>query len=300
MFKKLTVPQVAGIVAAAVAAVLLVGSGVLLLMTRSAAPETAAKEIAAVSAAAAPSSAGISRPSDTTAPAATAAPSAAAAQTQPASSTAASAPGTSINAAPAALSTLLEQGGYRESTLRDYGAHQLIVVHSSGTTAEITFFEDTDSGWQQNESLTCQGYVGENGTTAAMSEQTAATPQGLYPVGSAFYQDDAPETGLDTFAITSDTYWVDDPDSAYYNQRVVGEDDKDWNSAEKMAEIPSYRYGFVIRYNDPPVGYGRGSAIFFHVNHDSPTKGCVTADEDMVLAYLAQLDASKHPFILIL
>ena len=139
-----------------------------------------------------------------------------------------------------------------------------------------------------------------NGTTAAMHEGGSATPQGLFHVGSAFYQDDAPQTGLDVFPITHDTYWVDDPDSPNYNQLVVGDEALGDDHAEHMSEISSYHYGFVIEYNMPPTGYAAGSAIFFHVSHDSPTLGCVSVSEQKVLAYLAKLDASKNPYILII
>ena len=64
--------------------------------------------------------------------------------------------------------------------------------------------------------------------------------------------------------------------------------------------IDSYRYGFVINYNMNPVVSGAGSAIFFHVSHNSPTAGCVSVSEDKVLDYLARLDKSKNPYILII
>ena len=157
-----------------------------------------------------------------------------------------------------------------------------------------------DGVWAKDSSLTCQGYVGSNGTTDYMSEGASATPRGLYSVGEAFYQYDAPATGLDSFHITSDTYWVDDPDSDNYNKKVVGDEKLGDDHAEHMSEISSYRYGFVINYNTSPTEYGKGSAIFFHVSHDSPTLGCVATSENMVLAYLAKLKASSYPYILII
>ena len=201
---------------------------------------------------------------------------------------------------PSALQTALSESGYSSDDLIAGGIEQLVTVNSNGGTgAEINFYEYTaDGGWQADAALACQGYVGMNGTTAEMSEYITATPQGLYAIGSAFYQNSPPATGLSAFAITGDTYWVDDPDSAHYNQRVVGDDNKDWKSAETMGNISGYRYGFVINYNTPPTGYARGSAIFFHIG-DGPTHGCVAASEDMVLAYLAKLDAGKNPYILI-
>ena len=201
---------------------------------------------------------------------------------------------------PDALQALLDESGRTASELQELGVGQLVVVDSEGSTAEVSFYERTETGWQTDEGLLSHGYVGANGTTAAMHEGGSATPQGLFHVGSAFYQDDAPQTGLDVFPITHDTYWVDDPDSPNYNQLVVGDDALGGDHAEHMSEISSYTYGFVIEYNMPPTGYAAGSAIFFHVSHDSPTLGCVTVSEQKVLAYLAKLDASKNPYILII
>ena len=122
----------------------------------------------------------------------------------------------------------------------------------------------------------------------------------MYAVGDAFYQESKPATKLNAFKITSKTYWVDDPNSKYYNKRVEGISNKDWSSAEHMSEISSYKYGFVIEYNTNPIKKGAGSAIFFHISHNSPTAGCVSVSEDKVLAYLKKLDKSKNPYILII
>ena len=124
------------------------------------------------------------------------------------------------------------------------------------------------------------------------------TPFGLYPVGEAFYFNEKPITGLDSFVVTPDTYWVDDPASQFYNQRREGVTDKDWNSAEHMIDYPyQYEYGFVIKYNMDPIVPGKGSAIFFHIN-DKCTAGCVAVSREECLAYLKALDKDKNPYIL--
>lgn len=199
---------------------------------------------------------------------------------------------------PEELSSLLTTAGYSEESLDSRGIHQLITVESSGSSAQISFFELGDGGWTKDEALTCSGFVGSMGTLPEISEQTSATPQGLIPIGSAFYQYSAPTTGLDAFEITNDTYWVDDPDSKYYNQRVEGTSDKDWDSAEHLMSISLYKYGFVINHNTP-AEYNKGSAIFFHIG-SSPTEGCVATSESNVLAYLEKLNASENPYILII
>lgn len=189
----------------------------------------------------------------------------------------------------------LRQKSYDD--LRALSCNQLVTVTADSTDAEIKLWECVGSKWVENESKTCYGFVGQMGTVDTMSEQISGTPRGLYPIGSAFYHYTAPDTKLDAFQITNDTYWVDDPDSKYYNQRVEGTADKDWNSAEHMADYSNYDYGFVVNYNMPPV-YNAGSAIFFHIG-SAPTAGCIATNESMVVSYLSALDKNLCPYILI-
>lgn len=198
------------------------------------------------------------------------------------------------------FASLLSAGGITTDTLNERNTNQLIIVNSSGSSATVYFYEKTNNQWKNDSDLTASGYVGSSGTTDSPSEGKSATPKGLYSVGDAFYQSDKPNTKLNSFKITENTYWVDDPDSKYYNMKVEGNSNKDWDSAEHMSEIGSYKYGFVINYNMNPIKKGAGSAIFFHISHGSPTAGCVSVSEDKVLSYLSKLDKSKNPYILII
>lgn len=203
-----------------------------------------------------------------------------------------------VISAPDLLIDLLAQNGNTPEGLAALGCRQLVTVSSSGSSAQIRFFRLSDNVWTEDESLSCPGWVGQNGVTADMHEGGYATPFGLYPVGEAFYIYSPPVTGLPTFEITQDTYWVDDPDSQYYNMRVEGTALKDWNSAEHMIDYTTaYEYGFVIQYNTEGV-YNAGSAIFFHVSYN-PTAGCVGTDRESALRYLAALSLSEDPYILI-
>lgn len=199
--------------------------------------------------------------------------------------------------APDEMNTALERGGVSLQSLSDIGCSQLVTVSSSGSSAEIRFFSRENNTWTADDSLTCSGYVGRNGVTADMHEGGNASPFGLYHIGDAFYIYDQPATGLNSFRVTGDTYWVDDPDSAHYNQHMEGTSEKDWNSAEHMIDYDVYRYGFVVEYNTA-AAYNAGSAIFFHIS-SNPTAGCIGTSESSVLSYLAKLNASENPFILI-
>ncbi len=196
------------------------------------------------------------------------------------------------------LDEILELNSNTAQELYEMGCRQLVTVQSSGSSATIDFFTFEDGAWKHSEDMTCSGYVGSNGVTYDMYEGGYASPAGLFPVGEAFYIYEQPATGLSSFQITEDTYWVDDPDSAYYNQRVDGRKNKDWNSAEHMIDYASsYEYGFVVDYNTD-AEYNKGSAIFFHIS-DDPTAGCIGTSRDDVLLYLSALDESLNPYILI-
>ena len=193
--------------------------------------------------------------------------------------------------------TALDKAKISYEQLMDFGIQQLLVVISKGDQAEVSMYEFDGKAWQDLD-LTFQGFVGKNGVSCEAHEGAYMTPFGLYPVGEAFYFNEKPVTGLDSFVVTPNTYWVDDPASRFYNQRREGITDKDWNSAEHMIDFPyHYEYGFVIQYNMAPIVPGKGSAIFFHIN-DKCTAGCVAVSREECLAYLRALDKEKNPYIL--
>lgn len=196
------------------------------------------------------------------------------------------------------LSMILHDTGHSFDELKKNECSQLIIVESNYNTAQLSMFKKDENGiWNNIEELSTSGYVGAAGVSDKSYEGSWQTPKGLFPVGQAFYIHNQPATGLEAFQITSNTYWVDDPESDYYNQRVESDGAIDWNSAEHMIDIQNYEYGFVINFNMSPIEKGKGSAIFFHIS-SSPTAGCVGTSQEMVLKYLEVLDKSKNPYIL--
>ena len=197
------------------------------------------------------------------------------------------------------LLSYLASAGYSVNDLTS-DCKQLITVNSSGSYAEISFFQLNENGiWKEDKDLMTDGYVGSNGVSKDSYEGSKMTPIGLYEVGQAFYIDTVPQTLLDIFQVTNDTYWVDDPNSKFYNQHIEGLENQDWNSAEHMIDYyNSYRFGFVIEFNTKNTIPGKGSAIFFHISSQS-TRGCVGVPEGMMLKYLSKLNKYYTPYILI-
>lgn len=196
------------------------------------------------------------------------------------------------------LKKLLSGSSY---SIDDFNFNQLIVVDTNGTAADVSLFnKDANGNWTED-ICNAEGCIGKKGITSNKTEGDGCTPMGLYSIGEAFYQNDPPpHTRLSVFKITNATYWVNDPASMFYNQKVTGTSQKDWNQAEHMADYPeSYKYGFVINYNTNPVIANAGSAIFMHCGNQ-PTSGCISVGEDDLLDILSMLDADANPHILII
>lgn len=199
----------------------------------------------------------------------------------------------------ALFNRLIKKSGCPIERINAQNTKQLIIVDAYGTEADVYMFEKNNENIWADMEMKCSGYVGSNGVDQKQMEGDKITPQGLYSIGDAFYINSQPSTWLNTFRITNDTYWVDDPNSAFYNKKVEGVQNKDWNSAEHMIDYyNSYKYGCVINYNTEPIESGKGSAIFMHCGSDA-TSGCIAVSEADMLRYLKVLNTAKNPYILI-
>jgi L,D-peptidoglycan transpeptidase YkuD (ErfK/YbiS/YcfS/YnhG family) len=207
-------------------------------------------------------------------------------------------PGT-VAVQPPLLTKLVQKAGL---TFDDIDYSQLVLVAADGSKAAIYCYDKSENGvWKLNESLGyMMGYAGRNGVNTDKHEGDGCSPGGLFGLGYAFGNNPKPETGMPWRAITNDTYWIDDPNSKYYNQWVEGTDDADWTGGEHLSEnVVSYAYAVVIEYNTVPnTVAGKGSAIFFHIG-SKPTSGCVAVTQDTLLKILKWLSEDKQPGMLI-
>lgn len=160
-------------------------------------------------------------------------------------------------------------------------ANQIIVVAADGSNATVSMHNKEDDGtW--TEILSTDGKIGRNGIGKA-KEGDGKTPTGVYRFMFGFGNMSDPGCGLNYTQVDDSYYWVDDSDSAYYNQFVTtNEVAKDWDSAEHIAGVKSsYNYVLALDYNVDCVPE-KGSAIFMHC---TPTggAGCIAVSEDMML-----------------
>lgn len=194
---------------------------------------------------------------------------------------------------------LVEIAAKNDSDVSQFDFDQLITVNSNGMTATVSFYEKQNNSWVKSAIESEEGFVGNMGVSIEASESSSYTPKGLYSLGTAFGIMPNPGTSMDYFNVTEDDYWVDDPNSQYYNQHVKGTENSDWSSAEHLIDSdPNYNYAVFIEYNTQPVVPGKGSAFFMHVGNMA-TSGCVAVSEGKMVETLKWLNKEKSPHILI-
>ena len=160
--------------------------------------------------------------------------------------------------------------------------------------------------------------IGKNGASENIHESSIKTPLGHFNLGIAFGTHDL-NINYPYIKISSNHYWVDDPNSKYYNNLVnlneyintfdypyiVNTNQKEFLSAEHLIDYPKqYEYAVYIEYNVDGEKYedgiGKGSAIFLHCLGDKGyTGGCVAIPKEDMLFILNFLDRNKHPQVLI-
>lgn len=128
------------------------------------------------------------------------------------------------------------------------------------------------------------------------------TPAGVYALGPAFGFNPEPTVRLPFFQLTDTSVCVDDSQSQFYNQLVDSAKVKpDWQSGEKMREIPEYQWGMVVKYNMNPPVKKAGTCIFIHLFNERKdgTAGCIALSEANLKELLAWLEPEQHPIIAI-
>ncbi len=133
--------------------------------------------------------------------------------------------------------------------------------------------------------------LGRTGVSLDKREGDGATPIGSFSLRRLFYRADkfpqAPLTALPTQALASDDIWSDDSSQADYNTYLKlpyqGSHEKLWRDDD------IYNLIVPLGYNDDPVVFGKGSAIFMHLARPdySPTRGCVALAQADLLEVLS-------------
>lgn len=146
--------------------------------------------------------------------------------------------------------------------------------------------KNADGSFTKQMDVYC-GY-GKNGMKPAAErvEGDGTTPIGTFPILFAFGFGENPGTALTWRSISPDSYWSGE--KASYNtwvessKRIAGEHLSEYTICYKKA--------LAIGFNQDPVVYGRGSAIFLHIKNPATwsSAGCVSVEESNMTALLAK------------
>lgn len=189
-------------------------------------------------------------------------------------------------------------------------ARQLVTVKARGSYATVaTWQRQADGSWTRL-TVTENARIGANGVVpgASRTQNTSTTPGGTYTLTQAFGINSDPGTAMPYTRVGADHWWVQDNNSAYYNQMRLGAQggfdttlpESHVNGSERLATYnPEYRYSVVIDFNRSPAVRYRGAGIFLHVNGSGATAGCVSVPQDFLAATLRWLDPAQNPRIAI-
>ncbi len=209
---------------------------------------------------------------------------------------------------PKELEDMLKRYGYTVGDSLD--GTKLIVVDTAAGTGDKTKAlvycyqkSATSKYWWniigENKTICDEAYIGENGSDFEPDANSKITPGGVFHVTEGFYIKEKPSTTFPMFEITEDTYWVTDPESKFFNQRVEGISEKDWSSADHMiTSEKSYKYGLVVSYNTASPDKDKTSAIFMQCG-TAATEGSIALPDDVLKTIIEWLDEDSNVNIFI-
>lgn len=148
------------------------------------------------------------------------------------------------------------------------------------------------------------GWIGVHGMSTHHREGDGTTPEGLFTIGATMFGTLAdPGVAYPYHRLGCGDWWDENSRSGLYNRFVhvaCGITPDFARGSEALwTEAPAYDYFAVINYNTAPVVSGRGSGIFLHVAHGSPTTGCVSIVQGDLANVLTRLRPTLDPLILI-
>lgn len=188
-------------------------------------------------------------------------------------------------------------------------SRQVITVQANGSHATVTVWQKTGSTWSKKYTTT-SARIGSHGITngATRKQGTDTTPTGTYTITQGFGVAANPGTKMPYHHVTTQDWWVEDPDSAYYNQMRQASQggfpltEAGADGSEHLINYPTqYHNALVINYNMNPAVKGRGAGIFLHDlgPQAGPTAGCVAVPQTVLTQIMSWIDPAQHPIIAI-
>lgn len=189
-----------------------------------------------------------------------------------------------------------------------FGSQQLVVVitpEMNATSGMMVRYEKEASIFKAVSIpipiiLGRSGLGWNQGREPLKKEGDGRSPAGLFDITATFGEDPTANSALPYWYADDRLICIDDVNDTRYNTMGYLNLENPPKSFEQMRRNDEvYRNGAVIDYNSERVS-GRGSCIFFHLNHPNkrPTAGCTAMDEQPLLELIHWFDPNKHPKLL--
>ena len=187
--------------------------------------------------------------------------------------------------------------------LRDYDipeeTTQLILVAIDETNEKLYLMEKQSNGMWEVAHGPFDVQIGKNGLGKEI-EGDGKSPEGLFALGYAFGEDEAPTGTTWPWRTTEDgDIWVEDSASEYYNMFIADGsiEEPDWKNYSNL-NIAAFERAIEIRYNADREA-GAGSAIFLHIwiSEKKDTNGCTSVSRENIETLIAWLDPSANTMI---
>ncbi len=166
------------------------------------------------------------------------------------------------------------------------------VVGVGGSDAKVDVYERTAAGWQAV-AAGIPAHVGAAGMAPETHDGQMKTPMGIFSLDFAFGTAPNPGGGLQYVQVGADHWWDGDMKSPTYNTMQVCKKaqcpfDTDPSSGTENLRIPQYEHAVVMGVNKARVP-GNGGAFFLHTSDGGPTAGCVSIDDQTLVAIIKWL-----------
>lgn len=167
-------------------------------------------------------------------------------------------------------------------------ATQVVSVQGAGgTKAVIGIWQRAGDLWEPVEQE-IPSDIGSAGFADTASDDSPATPTGVFSLDYAFGTEPPVAGDLDYLHVDADDWWDGDPASPGYNTHQRCAESACAFDTSLSEELDGYSRAIVMGVNKSHKP-GGGSAFFVHASDGNPSAGCVTLDDAALVRLIGWL-----------
>lgn len=184
-----------------------------------------------------------------------------------------------------------------------WGQQEILITPTQAGKAVLTLRQQYQGEWTTL--FECEAAIGRNGTTTSPAEGDGKTPAGTFPVLFC-YGLQQPQTGIPFVQLTSDSVWVDDSQSMYYNCLTTREQAGDASYEDTYSQFSRGYYSCNIFFANNGDGQTPGKAtpglgsvrvLEGYQKKLEPTNGDIKISAANMETLLGILDAAYNPVV---